>query len=138
MANETLTQNGFSYKANVTINNEYFPVRSYNNLTLNSGFYDAVIMDPPSYGRGPSGEVWKIEECVDELVTLAAKLLSREPLFFLVNSYTTGLSPSAMNYILELRVRSRFGGVCRADEIGIPVTQTGCVLPAGASARWEL
>ena len=101
-------------------------------------FYDAVIMDPPSYGRGPSGEVWKIEECVDELVTLAAKLLSREPLFFLVNSYTTGLSPSAMNYILDLRVRSRFGGVCRADEIGIPVTQTGCVLPAGASARWEL
>ena len=101
-------------------------------------FYDAVIMDPPSYGRGPSGEVWKIEECVDELVTLAAKLLSREPLFFLVNSYTTGLSPSAMNYILDLRVRSRFGGVCQADEIGIPVTQTGCVLPAGASARWEL
>ena len=101
-------------------------------------FYDAVIMDPPSYGRGPSGEVWKIEECVDELVTLAASLLSREPLFFLINSYTTGLSPSAMSYILDLRVRSRFGGVCRADEIGIPVTQTGAVLPAGASARWEL
>ena len=101
-------------------------------------FYDAVIMDPPSYGRGPSGEVWKIEECVDELVTLASKLLSREPLFFLINSYTTGLSPSAMNYILDLRVRARFGGVCRADEIGIPVTQTGCILPAGASARWEL
>ena len=100
--------------------------------------YDAVIMDPPSYGRGPSGEVWKIEECVDELVTLAAKLLSREPLFFLINSYTTGLSPSAMSYILDLRVRSRFGGVCRADEIGIPVTQTGAILPAGASARWEL
>ena len=101
-------------------------------------FYDAVIMDPPSYGRGPGGEVWKIEECVDELVTLAASLLSREPLFFLINSYTTGLSPSAMSYILDLRVRSRFGGVCRADEIGIPVTQTGAVLPAGASARWEL
>ena len=101
-------------------------------------FYDAIIMDPPSYGRGPSGEVWKIEECVDELVTLAAQLLSREPLFFLINSYTTGLSPSAMSYILELRVRSRFGGVCRADEIGIPVTRTGAILPAGASARWEL
>ena len=101
-------------------------------------FYDAIIMDPPSYGRGPSGEVWKIEECVDELVTLAAKLLSPEPLFFLINSYTTGLSPLAMSYILELRVKSRFGGTCTAGELGIPVKQTGAFLPAGASARWEL
>ncbi len=101
-------------------------------------FYDAVIMDPPSYGRGPGGEVWKIEECVDELVTLAAKLLSKEPLFFLINSYTTGLSALAMSYILELRVKSRFGGNCTAGELGIPVTQTGACLPAGASARWEL
>ena len=101
-------------------------------------FYDAVIMDPPSYGRGPSGEVWKIEDCVDELVTLTAKLLSKEPLFFLINSYTTGLSPLSMSYILDLRVRARFGGTTTASEIGLPVTQTGSVLPAGASARWEL
>ena len=101
-------------------------------------FYDAVIMDPPSYGRGPSGEVWKIEDCVDELVTLTAKLLSKEPLFFLINSYTTGLSPLSMSYILDLRVRARYGGKTTASEIGLPVTQTGSVLPAGASARWEL
>ncbi|MBR6727480.1 MAG: class I SAM-dependent methyltransferase [Clostridia bacterium] len=100
--------------------------------------YDAVIMDPPSYGRGPSGEVWKIEDCVDELVTLASKLLTKEPLFFLINSYTTGLSPLSMSYILDLRVRARFGGKTSASEIGLPVTQTGSVLPAGASARWEL
>jgi 23S rRNA (cytosine1962-C5)-methyltransferase len=101
-------------------------------------FYDAVIMDPPSYGRGPSGEIWKIEDSVDELVTLASKLLSREPLFFLINSYTTGLSPLSMSYILDLRVKARYGGKTTASEIGLPVTQTGSVLPAGASARWEL
>ena len=100
--------------------------------------YDAIIMDPPSYGRGPSGEVWKIEDCVDELVTLAARTLSKEPLFFLINSYTTGLSPLAMSYILDLRVAARFGGKTTASELGIPVTQTGSILPAGASARWEL
>ena len=101
-------------------------------------FYDAIIMDPPSYGRGPSGEVWKIEECVDELVTLAARLLSKEPLFFLINSYTTGLSPMAMSYILDLRVKSRFGGRTSAEELGLRVTATGSYLPCGASARWEL
>ncbi|MBQ3064519.1 MAG: class I SAM-dependent methyltransferase [Clostridia bacterium] len=101
-------------------------------------FYDAIIMDPPSYGRGPSGEVWKIEDCVDELVTLAAKLLSKEPLFFLINSYTTGLSPMAMSYILDLRVKSRFGGRTRAEELGLRVSATGSYLPCGASARWEL
>ena len=100
--------------------------------------YEAIIMDPPSYGRGPSGEVWKIEDCVDELVTLSAKLLSDEPLFFLINSYTTGLSPLSMQYILDLRVKTRFGGVCTAGELGLPVTQSGGFLPAGASARWEL
>ncbi len=101
-------------------------------------FYDGIIMDPPSYGRGPSGEVWKIEDCVDELVELAARLLSREPLFFLINSYTTGLSPLAMSYILDLRVKARFGGVTRAEELGLKVTRTGSFLPCGASARWEL
>ena len=101
-------------------------------------FYDAVIMDPPSYGRGPSGEVWKIEDSIDELVGLAAGLLSREPLFFLINSYTTGLSPLAMSYILDLKVRARFGGKTTAEELGLKVTKTGSYLPCGASARWEL
>ncbi len=99
--------------------------------------YDAVIMDPPSYGRGPSGEVWKIEDSVDELITLAAKLLSDKPLFFLVNSYTTGLSPMAMQYILGLKVASVHGGTLEAGELGLPVTRTGLSIPCGASARWQ-
>ena len=98
--------------------------------------YDAIIMDPPSYGRGPSGEVWKIEECVDELVSLSAKLLSDEPLFFLINSYTTGLSPMAMQYILGLKVASRYGGQMEAGELGLRTTATGLCIPCGASARW--
>ncbi|MBO5937994.1 MAG: class I SAM-dependent methyltransferase [Clostridia bacterium] len=98
--------------------------------------YDAIIMDPPSYGRGPSGEVWKIEECVDELVSLSAKLLSDEPLFFLINSYTTGLSPMAMQYILGLKVASRYGGRMEAGELGLRTTATGLCIPCGASARW--
>ena len=99
--------------------------------------YDAIIMDPPSYGRGPSGEVWKIEESVDELITLASKLLSDEPLFFLVNSYTTGLSPMAMQYILGLKVASVHGGRLESGELGLKVTQTGLSIPCGASARWQ-
>ncbi len=99
-------------------------------------YYDGIIMDPPSYGRGPSGEVWKLEENIDDLVSLTSKLLSKKPLFFLVNSYTTGLSPSATGYLLNLHVKSRFGGIVAADEIGIPVSETGAVLPCGSSARW--
>ena len=98
--------------------------------------YDAVIMDPPSYGRGPSGEVWKIEDSVDELIGLTAGLLSDDPLFFLVNSYTTGLSPAAMQYILGLKVVGRFGGKLEAEELGLRVTATGLAIPCGASARW--
>ena len=100
--------------------------------------YDAVIMDPPSYGRGPSGEVWKIEDSVDELITLTASLLSDEPLFFLVNSYTTGLSPAAMQYILGLKVQSRYGGRLEAGELGLRVSSTSLAIPCGASARWQL
>lgn len=98
--------------------------------------YDAIIMDPPSYGRGPSGEVWKLEDNIDQLVNLTAGVLSDEPLFFLINSYTTGLSPSAMGYILSLRVKSRYGGKIESDEIGLPVTSSGAVLPCGSSSRW--
>ena len=99
--------------------------------------YDAVIMDPPSYGRGPSGEVWKIEDSVDELITLTSSILSDEPLFFLVNSYTTGLSPAAMQYIIGLKVQSRYGGKLEAGELGLRTTSTSLAIPCGASARWQ-
>ena len=98
--------------------------------------YDGIIMDPPSYGRGPSGEVWKLEDSIDELITLTSQLLSKDPLFFLVNSYTTGLSPLTMSYILELKVRSVYGGVIESGELGLRVSQTGAYLPCGASSRW--
>lgn len=98
--------------------------------------YDGIIMDPPSYGRGPSGEVWKIEECVDEFVTLAAKLLSDKPIFFLINSYTTGLSPLAMQYIADLRIRPIHGGHGMSAETVLPVSTAGTFLPAGASMHY--
>lgn len=98
--------------------------------------YDGIIMDPPSYGRGPSGEVWKLEDSIDELITLTSSLLSEDPLFFLVNSYTTGLSPLTMSYILSLKVKNIYGGEIESGELGLRVTQTGAYLPCGASSRW--
>lgn len=98
--------------------------------------YDGIIMDPPSYGRGPSGEVWKLEDNIGKFVSSAAALLSDDPLFFLVNSYTTGLSASTMGYILGLEIAAKRGGKVVSDEIGLPVTQTGIALPCGASSRW--
>lgn len=98
--------------------------------------YDAIIMDPPSYGRGPKGEIWKIEEKIHPLVQLCTKVLTKEPLFFLINSYTTGLQPAVLAYMLGLEMQSRFGGSVTADEIGLPV-RNGLVLPCGASGRWE-
>ncbi|MCI8553384.1 MAG: SAM-dependent methyltransferase [Clostridiales bacterium] len=99
--------------------------------------YDALLMDPPSYGRGPGGEVWKLEEQIYPLLTQCAGLLSRRPLFFLVNSYTTGLSPSVMKYMLSVLLPKERGGVVSADEIGLPVKESGEVLPCGATALWE-
>ena len=99
--------------------------------------YDAVIMDPPSYGRGPKGETWVIEDSIYDFVELTAGLLSDDPLFFLVNSYTTGLQPAMMAYILGLVLTPKVGGTVTADEIGLPVTNTGLVLPCGAAARWQ-
>ncbi len=97
--------------------------------------YDGIIMDPPSYGRGPTGEVWKIEESIDDFVTLTSKLLSDNPLFFLLNSYTTGLNASTMKYITDIRLLSDFSGKSEADEIGLPVESTGLALPCGSSVR---
>lgn len=100
--------------------------------------YDAIIMDPPSYGRGPKGEIWKIEEKIFPLVQLCTKVLADKPLFFLINSYTTGLQPAVLSYMLNLELKSRFGGTVEADEIGLPVRgNQGLVLPCGASGRWS-
>ena len=98
--------------------------------------YDGVIMDPPSYGRGPGGEVWKLEDSIYDFIDLCTGVLSDEPLFVAVNSYTTGLSPSVMEYILKTRVASRWGGRTECDEIGLPVTATGGTVPCGATAWW--
>lgn len=99
--------------------------------------YDGVLMDPPSYGRGPGGEVWKLEEQIYPLVQECVKLLSDKPLFFLINSYTTGLSPSVMQYVLGSLLPKNIGGKLSADEIGLPVTASGMVLPCGATAMWS-
>ncbi|MDF2474453.1 MAG: hypothetical protein K0R21_2235 [Anaerocolumna sp.] len=99
--------------------------------------YDAVIMDPPSYGRGPKGEIWKIEESIHPFVKLSTQVLKESPLFFLINSYTTGLQPAVLAYLLGIELTSKFGGKVEADEIGLPVTSNGLVLPCGASGRWS-
>lgn len=98
--------------------------------------YDGIIMDPPSYGRGPKGEIWKIEEKIFPLLQLCAQILSNDPVFFLLNSYTTGLQPAVLRYMLETVLVPAFGGRVESEEIGLPVTQNGLMLPCGASARW--
>ena len=97
--------------------------------------YDAIIMDPPSYGRGPKGEIWKIEDAIHPLIKLCTKILSDDPLFFLVNSYTTGLAPAVLTYMLATELKPWKGSV-ESQEIGLPVTESGLVLPCGASGRW--
>ena len=98
--------------------------------------YDAIIMDPPSYGRGPKGEIWKIEDAIHPLVKLCVQLLSDDPLFFLINSYTTGLAPSVLSYMMGVEIVPKFGGTVKAEEVGLPVSSNGLVLPCGASGRW--
>ena len=94
-------------------------------------------MDPPSYGRGPGGEVWKLEDQIWPFLTELMPLLSDSPLFFLLNSYTAGISPSVMAYMLSALLPPKFGGTVEAGEIGLPVTDTGFVLPAGSTAVWR-
>lgn len=98
--------------------------------------YDAILMDPPSYGRGPKGEIWKMEDSIYEFLELAAKLLSDKPLFFVINSYTTGLAPAVLKYLLSTVLKDRKGNI-QADEIGLPVKETSLVLPCGACGRWS-
>ncbi len=100
--------------------------------------YDAVIMDPPSYGRGPDGELWKLEDALYDLIAECMNILSPEPLFFLVNSYTTGFSPAVLENILKIQVLKKFGGGVEAGEIGLPVKASGLTLPCGIFARWEI
>ncbi len=98
--------------------------------------YDAIIMDPPSYGRGPKGEIWKIEDCVFPLIEKTADILADKPLFVLVNSYTTGLQPAVLSYMMNTVYVNRFKGQVIADEVGLPVTSTGLILPCGCSGRY--
>ena len=98
--------------------------------------YDGILMDPPSYGRGPSGEVWTLENELYGLIETSARALSEEPLFFLINSYTTGFQASVLSNMLEKCVVSRYGGTVDCEELCLPVT-TGGVLPCGASGRWQ-
>lgn len=99
--------------------------------------YDAIIMDPPSYGRGPGGEVWKLEENLWGFVELCARVLSNDPAFVIINSYTTGLAPSVLTYVCESIFTKKFGGKSHSEELGLPVKDSGLVLPCGATCRWE-
>ncbi len=99
--------------------------------------YDGIIMDPPSYGRGPKGEIWKIEESIWPFINLTTQILSDDALFFLINSYTTGLQPAVLSYMINTAVVNKFGGHVEANEIGLPVSGNGLVLPCGASGRWS-
>lgn len=99
--------------------------------------YDGIIMDPPSYGRGPKGEIWKIEDSIYAFISLCTQILSEDALFFLINSYTTGLAPSVLTYMISTEIVRKFGGKTVSDEIGLPVSSTGLILPCGASGRWS-
>ena len=98
--------------------------------------YDAVILDPPSFGRGPKGERWMLEQSLDNLIGLITGVISDDPLFVLLNSYTTGLSASTCGYILGRHLCGRFGGKVESDEVGLPVEASGMYLPCGAASRW--
>ena len=98
--------------------------------------YDAIIMDPPSYGRGPTGEVWKFENDIAPFLELCAGVLSPEPLFVIISSYTAGISPSVASYLLGTVLLSRFGGKVEASELGLLCQSTGLALPCGHTARW--
>ena len=99
--------------------------------------YDAIIMDPPSFGRGPNGETWKLEDDLFKFLKLAVGALSDDPEFVIINSYTTGLSPATLTYMAESLISARFGGEAKSHELGLPVTESGLILPCGAAMRWE-
>lgn len=98
--------------------------------------YDGIIMDPPSYGRGPKGEIWKIEDSIFPFIELCTNILAKDAVFFLINSYTTGLQPAVLSYMMNTAITKKWGGKVEASEIGLPVTESGLLLPCGASGRW--
>ena len=98
--------------------------------------YDAIIMDPPSYGRGPKGEIWKFEDELCNLVSKCESLLTDKPLFFIVNSYTTGISHTIVGNLLTMTLSKKHGGTVTSDEIGLPIESSGMILPCGATTRW--
>ena len=100
--------------------------------------YNGIIMDPPSYGRGPKGEIWKIEDSIFDLIKLCGNLLDDEAIFFLVNSYTTGLAPGVLSYMLSSVIVPRLGGTVQSREVGLPVSASGLILPCGAAGRWSV
>ena len=99
--------------------------------------YDAIVMDPPSYGRGPNGEMWKLETSLYPFLESCLPILSDDPLFVLINAYTTGLSPAVLNNLLKMTIGRKFGGTIHCGEIGLPITRSGLVLPCGILGRWE-
>ena len=99
--------------------------------------YDAIILDPPSYGRGPKGEVWKMEEDIFEFLKLVSELVSDDPAFVILNSYTTGLQPAVLSYMMNLLLAKKYGGRVETDEVGLLVTGSGLILPCGATGRWQ-
>jgi 23S rRNA (cytosine1962-C5)-methyltransferase len=101
-------------------------------------FYDAIIMDPPTYGRGPEGELWKLEDNLYDLLMLCMDVLSKNPLFFLINIYTANLSPAVLRNVLTIAVKKRFGGFINEDELGLPISSSDLIMPCGAFGRWEL
>ncbi len=111
-------------------------VKFVNREIRRENHYDAIIMDPPSYGRGPGGEIWKIEDSIYPFIELCAQILADNPLFLLVNSYTTGLQPAVLAYMINSVIVRRFGGSVVADELGLPVSDSGLILPCGASGRY--
>lgn len=99
--------------------------------------YDAIIMDPPSYGRGPNGETWKLEESLYPFLESCMSIISDQPLFMLINSYTTGISPTVLRNMLSMTMQQKYGGQISAGEIGLPITRSGLNLPCGILGRWE-
>ena len=100
--------------------------------------YDVIIMDPPSYGRGPKGEIWKMESSIYDFIKLTEKILSDDAIIYLINMYTTGLSPAVLDYMISEEIISKHGGFVRSEDIGLPVRDTGLVLPCGSTARWSV
>ena len=134
-AKENVTSSGLQQKSVRYIVDDV--VKFVNREIRRGNKYDAIIMDPPSYGRGANGEVWKFEENIEDLVQLCTKVLSDAPLFFLINSYTTGISSTVLENILKLNIPKKYNGTIECGEIGLPMTNSKLILPCGIFARWS-